>query len=184
LNQQQQADAVRKVAATKLFNELPSSVVQGLGGWTDSTFETLPPIKLQKFIESWCQTWEPGTIDNVRLTWCRHRTWMDRSDIIDDYPCITSLVEYFQSVHERAVEDAGSRHSQRCMIATLSGHPDPGFRRDGTKTAPGQWTGLDFLRRNLSMPIPTLETKKMLPQRMGIIPLFHDVCADMLVLCP
>jgi hypothetical protein len=35
LNQQQQADAARKVAATKLFNEFPSSVVQGLGGWTD-----------------------------------------------------------------------------------------------------------------------------------------------------
>ena len=96
LNQQQQADADRKVAATKLFNELPSSVVQGLGGWTDTTFETFPPRKLQKFIESWCQTWEPGTIDNARLAWCRLHTWMDRSDIIDDYTCITSLVDYFQ----------------------------------------------------------------------------------------
>jgi len=170
LNQQQQADAARRVAATKLFNELPSPVVQGLGGWTDSTFQTLAPSKLQKFIEAWCQTWEPGTIDNARLAWCRLRTWMDRSDIIVDYPCIANLVEYFQNVHERAVADASSRHSQRCMIATLRGHPAPVFRRDGTKAALGQWTGLEFLRRNLRMPIPTLETKKMLPQRMGIIP--------------
>jgi len=92
---------------------------------------------------------------------------MDRSDFIEDYPCIATLVEYFQGVHERAVADAGSRHSQRCMIATLRGHPAPVFRRDGTKAALGQWTGLDFLRRNLGMPIPTLETKKDAPSVNG-----------------
>jgi hypothetical protein len=102
LGQQQQTDTVRKVLATKLFNELPS-VVQGVGGWTDLIFETLSPRKLQKFIETWCQTWDPGTIDNVRLVWCRLRTWMDRSDITDDYPYIANLVEYFQNVHDRAV---------------------------------------------------------------------------------
>jgi len=32
LNQQQQTDDDRKVATTKLFNKLPASVVQGLGG--------------------------------------------------------------------------------------------------------------------------------------------------------
>jgi hypothetical protein len=55
------------------------------------------------------------------------------------------------------------------MITTLRGHPTPFFHRDGTKAGLGQWTGLDFLWRNLRMSFPTLETKKMLPQRMGIM---------------
>jgi hypothetical protein len=75
---QQQADAPRKVATTKLLNDLPPSVVEGLGGWTDLIIETLPPSKLQKnhrVVVSNLRTWyywqcTPGLVQTSHIGLC------------------------------------------------------------------------------------------------------------------
>ena len=91
------------------------------------------------------QPWEPGTVDNARLAWCRLRAWMERSDITIDYPCTADLVGCFRYAHENAVSDVKNRHSQRCTIAALR-EAEPPFRRDSTKASLGQCTGLEILR--------------------------------------
>jgi hypothetical protein len=55
------------------------------------------------------------------------------------------------------------------IVAALRGQAEPPFRRDSTKASLDQWTALEFPRKNLHMHISTLDTKKILPERMGII---------------
>ena len=108
---------------------------------------------------------------------------MQRMDIDDELPCVVDLQAFLEEILEEAVKNELARYSKSCDTANLHHQPAPERRWDGTRAALGVWDGLNFLRNNLHLLIPTNLVRASLPNNAGFLPRRMSTPAPPLPIC-